>query len=121
MYRQNTHLLAHASNINITYRKKIRANQTKNNVLGPDSNSATFEGHVPDVMLFPEWKTNKKVFYERGASMLGGRRNFYPNYSWIPFMVLYSPMFAGEDGTKPLDTAKVPRVSYNVAHYYTDS
>jgi hypothetical protein len=111
----------HASNIRITYRKKIRANQSKNNVLGATSTDLSNEGHIPDVMLYPKWKTNKKVFYEQGASMLGGRRNFYPNYSWIPFLVLYSPMFAGEDGDKPLATDKVPRVSYNVAHYYTDS
>lgn len=115
----------HASNINITYRKKIVANQTNNNVLGPDSNSATFEGHVPDVMMFPKWKTNKKVSYEEGNTYGDGqgtdRRNFYPNYSWIPFLVVYSPMYAGEDGLNPLPTKNVPRVSYNVAHYYTDS
>lgn len=111
----------HSANINITYRKKIRPNQNRNTVMNPNSNSLSLEGHIPDVMIYPKWRTNKKVFYESGAAMLGGRRNFYPNYSWIPFMVLYCPMYAGEDGTKPLDTAKVPRVSYNVAHYYTDS
>lgn len=111
----------HAANIKITYRKKIRPNQSKNTVLSPDSNSLTLEGHIPDVMLYPKWKTNKKVFFEQGAVISGGRRNFYPNYSWIPFMVLYCPMYAGEDGTKPLAVDKVPRVSYNVAHYYTDS
>lgn len=111
----------HASNIKITYRKRIRANQSKNNVMNPNSNSVSLEGHIPDVMVYPKWKTNKKVFYEQGALLDLPRRNFYPNYSWIPFMVLYSPMYAGEDGTKPLAVDKVPRVSYNVAHYYTDS
>lgn len=111
----------HASNINITFRKKIRANQSKNNVLGPDSNSATFEGHVPDVMIYPKWTTNKKVFYEQGGPVASTRRNYYPNYSWIPFMVIYSPMYGGEAGDDPLPTKNCPRVSYNVAHYYTDS
>lgn len=114
----------HAANIKITYRRKIRPNLNNNTVLGPDSNSMTNEGHIPDVVLYPKWRTNRKVFYEKGPGMLGsttGRRNFYPNYSWIPFMVLYSPMYAGEDGMNPLPTAKVPRVSYNVAHYFTDS
>lgn len=111
----------HASNIKITYRKKIRPKQNRNTVMNPNSNSLTNEGHIPDVMLYPKWKTNKKVFYEQGAVISAARRNFYPNYSWIPFMVLYSPMYAGEDGDNPLPTVKVPRVSYNVAHYYTDS
>lgn len=115
----------HAANIKITYRKKIRANQTKNNVLGPDTNSLTTEGHIPDVMMYPKWRTNKKVFYEQGNTYGDGqgtdRRNFYPNYSWIPFLIVYSPMYAGEDGLNPLPTKNVPRVSYNVAHYYTDS
>jgi len=111
----------HSSNIKITYRRKIRPQQANNTVLSPDSNSVSLEGHIPDVVLYPKWRTNKKIFYERGAVLDLPRRNFYPNYSWIPFMVLYSPMYAGEDGTKPLATDKVPRVSYNVAHYYTDS
>lgn len=111
----------HAANIKITYRRKIRANQNRNNVLGANSTDLSNEGHIPDVMVFPKWRTNKKIFYERGGPVSATRRNFYPNYSWIPFMVLYSPMYAGEDGDNPLPTAKVPRVSYNVAHYYTDS
>lgn len=111
----------HASNIRITYRKKIKANNNKNNVLGATSTDLSNEGHIPDVMIYPKWKTNKKIFYERGGPVGATRRNFYPNYSWIPFMILYSPMYAGEDGDNPLPTAKVPRVSYNVAHYYTDS
>ena len=111
----------HASNIRITYRRKIRPKLERNTVLGPQSTATTYDGHIPDVMLYPKWRTNKKVFYEQGSALLTGRRNWYPNYSWIPFMVLYSPMYAGEGGDNPLPTSKVPRVSYNVAHYFTDS
>lgn len=111
----------HAANIRITYRRKIKPNLSKNTVLGPNATATTYDGHIPDVMLYPKWRTNKKVFYEQGSALLGGRRNYYPNYSWIPFMVLYSPMYAGEGADNPLPTSKVPRVSYNVAHYYTDS
>lgn len=115
----------HAANIRITFRKKIKANQNMNNVLGPDTNSLTTEGHVPDVMMYPKWTTNKKVFFEQGNTYGDGagtdRRNFYPNYSYIPFLIVYSPNYAGEDGLNPLPTKNVPRVSYNVAHYYTDS
>lgn len=110
----------HASNIRITYRRKIKPD-LRNTVLGPQATATTYDGHIPDVILYPKWKTNKKVFYEQGGSLLTNRRNFFPNYSWIPFMVLYSPMYAGEDGMNPIPTSKVPRVSYNVAHYFTDS
>lgn len=113
----------HASNLRITYRKRIRANQNRQNV--PQANAYDQSGQIPDVMLYPKWKTNKKVFYEEGNTYGDGagtdRRNFYPNYSWIPFLVIYSPMYAGELGDAPLPDAKCPKVSFNVAHYYTDS
>lgn len=111
----------HAANLRITYRKKIRPNQNRNTVMNSNSGTTKPEGNIPDVMLYPKWRTNKKVFYEKGGALSATRFNFYPNYSWIPFMVLYSPMFAGEAGDDPLTTVKCPRVSYNVAHYYTDS
>lgn len=114
----------HASTIKITYRKRIRSNQMKHNTLTLQSDYGQTEGLIPDVNLFPKWKTNKKVFYERGANVIrfaGTNNHFYPNYSWIPFMVVYSPMFAGEAGNAPLPVEKQPRVCYNVAHYYTDS
>lgn len=110
------------STIDITYRKRIRSNQSKNNVMNPNSNSITNEGQVPDVLLYPKWKTMKKVFYERGNTVeASARPNFYPNYSRIPFMIIYSPNYAGEDGTQPLQPQEIPEVSYNVAHYFTDS
>lgn len=111
----------HASNIRITYRKKIRPNQNRNTVMNPNSGTTDTEGFIPDVLIYPKWKTNKKIFYEKGGALSATRTNYYPNYSWIPFMILYSPMYAGEAGDDPVTTAKVPRVSYNVAHYYTDS
>lgn len=114
-----------ASTIRITYRRNIVSNQSKSNVLTPDSGITAFEGHVPDVMLYPKWKMMRKISYERGNTFEGGtttgRRMFYPNYNQIPFCIIYSPMFNGEDGTKPLQPQEVPEVSYNVAHYYTDS
>lgn len=113
----------HASNLRITFRKQIRANQVRSNVA--QANAYDQSGQVPDVMMYPKWKTNKKVFFEEGTTYGNGagtdRRNFYPNYSWIPFLVVYSPMYAGEQGDAPLALAKCPKVSYNVAHYYTDS
>lgn len=114
----------HASTIRITYRKKIASNQTKHNVLPLQSSVTTYEGHIPDVWKYPKWRMNKKVFYEQGANVVrfvGGNNTYYPNYSWIPFMVVYSPMYAGEGGDSPLPINKCPKVSYNVAHYYTDS
>lgn len=110
------------STIDITYRRKIRPNQNRNTVMNPNSNSLTLEGHVPDVMLYPKWRTMKKVYYERGNTVeVSSRPNYYPNYSRIPFMILYSSNFAGEDGTKPLQPQEIPEVAYNVSHYFTDS
>lgn len=111
----------HASNLRITFRKKIMPKQNRNTVMNPNSGTTETEGHIPDVILYPKWKTNKKVFYEKGGALSTTRANWYPNYSWIPFMILYSPMYAGESADDPVPTVKCPRVSYNVAHYYTDS
>lgn len=114
----------HASTIRITYRKKIVSNTTQNNVLPLQSDYGTQVGHTPDVWHYPKWKMNKKVFYEQGGNVVrfGGPNNtYYPNYSWIPFLIIYSPMFAGEGGDAPLPVSKQPKVSYNVAHYFTDS
>ena len=114
----------HASTIKITYRKNLVSDQTRSNTLPLQSSVTTYEGHVPDVWAYPKWKTNRKVFYEQGGNVIrsmGGNQTFYPNYSWIPFMVIYSPMYAGEGGDSPLPLEKTPKVCYNVAHYYTDS
>lgn len=114
----------HASTIRITYRKRIRSNQAKHNTLTLQSDYGATLGHIPDVWKFPKWKTNKKIFYEQGGNVvrsMGGNQTFYPNYSWIPFMVVYSPMYAGEGGDAPLPLDKTPKVCYNVSHYYTDS
>lgn len=114
-----------AATIRITYRKDIVAEQNKNNVLNPTATSTGYSGYSPDVMLYPKWKMMRKINYERGNTFEGGsttgRRNFYPNYDKIPFCCIYSPMYDGEDGTKPLQPQEVPEVSYNVAHYFTDS
>lgn len=112
-----------ASTIDITFRKRIRSNQSRNNVMNPNSNSLTNEGQVPDVMMYPKWRTMKKVHYERGNTVEAGsaRPSFYPNYSRIPFMVIYSPNHDGESGTTPIQPQETPEVSYNVAHYFTDS
>lgn len=113
----------HASNLRITYRKRIRPNLSKSTVAPASAYDQA--GFIPDVMLSPKWKTNKKISYEEGNTYGDGagtdRRNFFPNYSWIPFMVLYQPMARGEDGQVPLPDTKYPRLSYNIAHYYSDS
>ena len=114
----------HASTIKITYRKQIVSNHNRSNTLPLQSSVTTYEGHIPDVWCYPKWKTNRKVFYEQGANVVrfaGENNTYYPNYSWIPFAVIYSPMYAGEGGDSPLPLNKTPKLSYNVAHYYTDS
>lgn len=112
-----------ASTIRITYRRKIKSDQSKSNVLTPDSGITAFEGHTPDVNLYPKWKMMRKIHYEKGALFQSSpaRTLYYPNYARIPFCVVYAPMFDGEDGTKPLQPQEIPEVSYNVAHYFTDS
>lgn len=112
-----------ASNLRITYRRKIKPDLSKSTVA--PANAYDQAGFIPDVMLHPKWTTNKKIQYEEGNTYGDGagtdRRNFFPNYSWIPFMVLYQPMARGEGGDTPLADASCPRLSYNVAHYYSDS
>ena len=120
-----TFIPKHASNVRITYRKQLKADIQKQNALPATSTATGNAGFVPDIFEHVSWKVNKKVFYEKGKarSAVPGdpKDNYFPNYSWIPFLCVYQPMYAGEAGDSPLAATSVPRVSYNVAHYYTDS
>ena len=115
----------HASNIRITYRKRLVADMNKTNVIPATVTATGNGGYVPDIFETVTWKTNKKVFYEKGGARSSDpadpKHNFFPNYSWIPFLCVYSPMYAGETGDNFVPADRCPRVSYNVAHYFTDS
>lgn len=112
-----------ASTIRITYRRKLVSNQSKNNVLNPEAGVTNYEGHAPDIWVYPKWKMMRKINYERGNTVEAGsaRPNFYPNYNQIPFCIVYAPNHDGEDGTNPIQPQQKPEVAYNVAHYFTDS
>lgn len=112
-----------ASTIRITYRRKLVADQSKNNVLNPEAGVTNYEGHAPDIWAYPKWRMMRKINYERGNTVEAGsaRPNYYPNYNQIPFMIIFSPNFAGENGNSPIQPQETPEVAYQVAHYFTDS
>lgn len=114
-----------ASTIRITYRRRLVANQSKNNVLNSEAGVTNYEGAAPDIWAYPKWRMMRKIHYERGNSFEGAgsteRRMFYPNYNQLPFMIIFAPNHDGEDGTNPIQPQQKPQVAYNTAHYYTDS
>lgn len=112
-----------ASTIRITYRRKLVANQSKNNVLNPEAGVTNYEGQAPDIWAYPKWRMMRKINYERGNTVEAGsaRPCFYPNYNQIPFMIIFSPNYAGELGNDPIQPQEAPKVAYQVAHYFTDS
>lgn len=112
-----------ASTIRITYRRRLEADQSKNNVLNPEAGVTNYEGHAPDIWCYPKWKMMRKINYERGNTVEAGsaRPNFYPNYNQIPFMIIFAPNFDGPNGNSPIQPQETPQYAYNVSHYFTDS
>lgn len=125
------------SNVKINGYRKLKVRETAN--LGV--NTGQFESGLDDILygakplinMTCNWKCMKKLHLTRGENVVhnGFTTEFrYPNHSWIPFMMVYSPTFqsftdniAGP-GLKPIYPPGVEpkiKVRYNTIHYYSDS
>lgn len=77
------------------------------------------------------WRPNKKVKYEKGFPAAGDptanpskhQVHLYPNYTRLPFIMLFSPQHASLDQSAPGGTSdnKLIRVAYNDCTWFTDS
>lgn len=93
-------------------------------------------GSIPDVHRSYTWTVNRKVHYTQGTGQDGKAKaqdnsseldiqNMYPNNSWIPFLILYSPDFAvykNADGSSNASGSEVNlQARYNDCHWFSDS
>ena len=79
-------------------------------------------GSKPLINMTCNWPMKRKVHYVQGASASGSVEHQYPNYSWLPFMIVFNPT-AGDFFNTTLYPSGDPKlkVRYNCIHYYTDS
>jgi hypothetical protein len=83
-----------------------------------DSGAIKIVGSPPIVSKSCTWQVNRKIHYQAGTVQSGQTSFFYPNQSWLPFVVLYTPDF---DGVAGLDPGYLPTMRFNAIHYYSDS
>lgn len=81
-------------------------------------------GSKPLINMVCNWTTKRKVHYIKGFNdtTAGAIENYYPNFSWLPFMLVYNPTAGDFFNTTryPLGDPKL-KVRYNCIHYYSDS
>lgn len=125
------------SNIKILGYRKLRVKKSNNLGLVPtayESLQGGLEedivvGSSPKINMTCSWPCMKKIHLTKGHQFQtthppGHATDFYyPNHSWLPFMMVYNPSFA--DFTNPLIYAPgnepVITVRYNTQHYFSDS
>lgn len=128
------------SNLKIEGYRKLKVKERSN--LGVNTGqfesglNDTLYGAKPLINMNCEWKCMKKIHLQHGADVEvvgpGGQiTEFrYPNWSWIPFVVVYSPTYQSftdnvpGPGLNPIYPPGVEpklKVRYNTIHYYTDS
>lgn len=82
------------------------------------SGSSVIYGSPPMVSKSCTWQVNRKIHYQAGTLQSGQTSFFYPNQSWLPFVVLYTPDW---EGVNPMYSNYLPSVRYNAIHFYSDS
>ena len=85
-----------------------------------DDGDVKLLGSPPMVHKSCTWQVNRKIHYQAGTVQSGQTSFFYPNQSWLPFVVLYTPDFAGVEQST-LNPAYLPKMRFNAIHYYSDS
>lgn len=85
-------------------------------------------GSPPVVNMTCNWRTKRKINYVQGTDNIdptsGTALMFnYPNYAWLPFMLLYNPTAAKFLDANIYTQQYEPKfnVRYNSAHYFSDS
>lgn len=124
------------SNLKIEGYRKLKVKERSN--LGV--NTGQFESGLNDMLygakplinLECNWKCMKKIHLTKGQDVTvvgpGGQTTEfrYPNNSWIPFVLVYSPTHTtfrdnGAGGVYPPGVEPKIKVRYNTIHYYSDS
>lgn len=109
-----------AATIRIIGRRKVRPDMRHFAQMSPqlDSNNKIV-GTIPDYQTSLYWPMMKKLHLEKSNALHSTNAGLYPNYSWLPFCVLYNRDY--EDILPENRTAMMPSVAYNDVIYFTDS
>jgi hypothetical protein len=84
-------------------------------------------GSPPIVNMTCNWPLMRKIPYSTGKDGVQanpeGLQHLFPNYSWLPFMVLYNPTALDFLDPNNYTDQYEPKfkVRYNSAHYFSDS
>lgn len=113
-----------ASTIRILGRRKVKPNMNNFSGMAPQLDSKDdIVGNVPDYNTSIYWPMMRKLHLEKAnafTDFAGGiQEAYYPNYSWLPFCILYDRDW--DDLPADKRNAYAPSVAYNDALYYTDS
>lgn len=119
------------NNIKILGYRKLKPNNNQNLGAAPTpqifdragGTVSTGGGSPPIVNMACNWPTKRKIYYEDGASSIqNGFPHLYPNFAWLPFMVVYNPTANDflNTGVYPSGEPQI-RVRYNCKHYFSDS
>lgn len=120
-------------NIKILSYKRVNTNRNENPNLLPATGDAispsASAGQIPDIHMSHTWTTNRKIHYVRGKDTAvaypaaipseNDVEQWYPNYAWLPFSVLYNPDFANQKTAAGAATDIL--VCHNDQHWYSDS
>lgn len=110
-----------ASTIRITGRRKVRPNMNKFAGMAPMLDSKDdIVGNVPDYQTSIYWTMGRKLHFEKSNDITGtGVEGYFPNYTWLPFCILYNRDWDSLSSEDRVPFA--PSVAYNDAIYYSDS
>jgi hypothetical protein len=110
-----------ASTIRIIGRRKVRPNMTKFAQMAPQLDSKDdIVGTVPDYTTSIYWPMMRKLHFEKSNDFTGtGVEGYYPNYTWLPFCILYDRDWDDLSSDQRIPFA--PSVAYNDVIYYSDS
>lgn len=111
-----------ASTIRIIGRRKVKPNMNAFSGMPPQLDSKDdIVGNVPDYQTSIYWPMMRKLHFEKANQFTsaGIQEAYFPNYSWLPFCILYDRDWDDVPSDKRI--AYAPSVAFNDAIYYTDS
>lgn len=120
------------TNVKILSYRKIRTDRNSQPSMTPATGDAVattaMAGQLPDIHMSNTWKTGRKIHYVKGKEVgltyppAEGQdtENYFANYAWLPFSIIYNPDYEKQlqvNGSTPA----VIKLCHNDQHWYTDS
>lgn len=119
------------SNLKILGYRKLKVRNSTNLGITPQVYESGLNdvivGAPPTINMTCSWPCMKKLHLTKGQQFVAPNAHttdfYYPNHSWIPFMMVYNPTFASytDPNIYPPGDEPVITCRYNTQHYFTDS